>query len=417
MMNKIISYAELKGTLLIPPSKSDAQRALLAASLCTGASKISNVGESDDVQAMLSIVNGLGADVEKIGTDYIISGPIELKDGSVIDCNESGLAARLMIAQSILSNGSQTITGSGSILNRSQKFILDDLVDWDVDYSCTNNTLPIIVKGKIRKNQLTANGAESSQFISGMLMAIPLHEDFVRLTVLNATSIPYTLMTLNTLERFGIHYEMANGVYALTESREYIANDYAVEGDWSAASFWIVASALGHQITIQGLNSISLQADTMILDAIRQSGCEINWTTNELVVSSTRLKPFSIDCSNAPDLFPALVALAVYCDGQSKIDGVHRLANKESDRAVALMIEFGKLGAEIRIEGNSMLIVGGKRLKGSKVSSHNDHRIAMSLAIASTRINGIVEIDQAEAVAKSYPTFWNHFDQLNEGAH
>lgn len=416
-MNKGISHSKLTGKLYIPPSKSDAQRALLAAALSNGTSTLRNIGESDDVKAMLSIIQLLGVNVNCEGGECKITGKIALNEGSVIDCHESGLTARLMIAQAVVAEGEQTITGSGSILRRSQKFILEDLKRWGINFASNENALPISISGVVNSDQFTVNGTESSQFVSGLLMAIPLLQKKISLKVKQATSLPYIKMTLNTLNQFGIEYSVNDDLYQLSSANEYRATCYTVEGDWSAASFWIVANALGHRICLQGLAQNSLQADMLVIEAVRLAGSDVHWSDGGLTISESSLRPFTIDCSDAPDLFPPLVALAVHCKGISQIKGVHRLLNKESDRSATLIGEFSKLGADIRLKDDYMLIHGGNSLTGGKVSSNNDHRIAMSLAIAGTLIKGGIEIEHAEAVTKSYPTFWIHFDQLNGGAH
>lgn len=416
-MNKSILKCQLSGNLIIPPSKSDGQRAILAAALSKGTSRISNIGQSDDVRAMLSIVEKLGASIQCDTDNCTIAGSIQWKDDSVVNCQESGLATRLMLAQAAVAKGKQTITGSGSILKRSQQFILNDFERWGIDFTSNNGALPITVSGTIEVDKVAVNASESSQFVSGILMAIPLLKKNFVVSAKNATSLPYIAMTVQTLKQFGVEFTVQGEDYLLSDKSQYTATDYVVEGDWSAASFWIVANALGHRINLKGLNPDTFQADQLVLSAVQQAGSQIQWTENGLTVSESKFDPFIVDCTNAPDLFPPLVALAVNCKGISQIKGVHRLLNKESDRAATLVGEFSKLGADLKVEGDLLLIQGGNSLFKALVTSHNDHRIAMSLAIAGTKIDGGLDIEQAESVAKSYPTFWEHFDQLIEGAH
>ena len=200
---------------------------------------------------------------------------------------------------------------------------------------------------------------------------------------------------------------------SIAGNQSYECKEYIVEGDWSSASYWLVASALGHDISLSGLNLASAQADRALLQMLRGAKCVIHFEYDLVSVDGSRKIPFNVDATHCPDLFPALVTLAAFCNGVSTISGVSRLKNKESDRGIVLQEEFGKLGLKIELDGDKMIIHGGTKLVAAEVDSHNDHRIAMCLAIAGSKIDGEVTISGTEAVSKSYPGFWDDFDHLS----
>jgi 3-phosphoshikimate 1-carboxyvinyltransferase len=188
--------------------------------------------------------------------------------------------------------------------------------------------------------------------------------------------------------------------------------EFAVEGDWSGAAFLLVAGAVAGHVVVKGLDVFSVQADKALLQALGQTGAIMSITEQSITVSKSVLQPFHFNATDCPDLFPPLVALAAYCNGTSVIEGVHRLAHKESNRALTLQQEFAKLGVVIKLQDDLMLIEGGGTIHGGAVTSHNDHRIAMACAVAALKAAGDVTIDGAESVNKSYPQFWKHLQQL-----
>ena len=218
----------------------------------------------------------------------------------------------------------------------------------------------------------------------------------------------------NTMSQFGVKVQNNNyKAFQLNGEDSFLGTNYMVESDWSSASYWLAAAALGCDVEIKGLDLKSKQADVKFLEALELAGCSVLETENGLEVKTSVLNGFEFDATNCPDLFPALVVVASKCNGLTKIQGLSRLANKESDRGVVLQQEFGKLGVEIKLDEDYMLIQGNSQLKRAKVSSNHDHRIAMSLAILGTTIVDGIEIEHAEAVSKSYPEFWQHLDELS----
>lgn len=412
-MQQVVNPCDLKGKITVPASKSDAQRALLAAALAKGKSTISAIGESDDVQMMLRAIGQLGATTEGNNQKLVVEGVQHITSEKTLMIGESGLGARLLIALAAVFNQPITIDGSGSLLQRSMAFYESVLPVLGATIQTNNGLLPVKVRGPIKGRTIAVNGAESSQTISGLLFALSLCEEASLLTVTNFTSQPYVQMTLKTLAAFGINIQqMDKYTFRIPGGQVFQATNYAVELDWSAASFWLVAAAIGHPITIAGLDSNSLQADRALLDVFTRANIAYNWDGNDIAIDGTKRTAFEFDATDCPDLFPALVVLGLFCKGTSIIKGTNRLRNKESDRATVLVNEFSKLGVHIYLEDNSMVVVGTTQLTGGKVRAHNDHRIAMSLAIAATRAAEPVEIDEAESVSKSYPQFWEHLKQL-----
>jgi 3-phosphoshikimate 1-carboxyvinyltransferase len=403
----------VNGKIVVPASKSDAQRAIIAASLAIGNSKISNCGTSEDVLHVLKACELLGAKVESIGSNsYIISGG-KYVNVTELNVGESGLAIRLLTPIVATQNQKTLLNGKGSLLKRPLLYFEQNLPKMNVEVKSTNGFLPIEVLGPLKGGTYTVDGSQSSQYISGLLMALPLVDDASDLFVESLASKPYVQMTFNTLEKFGIQIENNKFErFLIAGKQHYLPWDYHVEGDWSAASYWLVAAALGAEITIAGLSMSSLQADKKMLDALIVAGCNLQFSSDGISVNGNEKKAFQFDATHCPDLFPALVSFAAFCPGVSVISGVKRLKNKESDRGIALKTEFEKLGVLIELREDEMYIHGKNSIEGGDVFSHHDHRIAMCLAIVGLFSKNGVTIENAEAVAKSYPDFWNDLDKL-----
>lgn len=414
-MKRVISSCKLKGNIVVPSSKSDGQRAVLAAGLCKGVTKLNRIGESDDEQVMLRNIEQLGANIRMISEESTeIRGIQEFPIQAEINAGESGLGMRLITGVCAGQGGEFTITGEGSLPQRPQLFFEEHLTQMGVRVDSNEGFLPITVQGKMIGGKVEIDGSASSQFLSGMLMSLPLIDGDSTLIVRKLKSIPYVQMTLNTLAAFGVKVEHENFErFTIKGNQSYHCDEYTIESDWSSASYWLVASALGHEVSLSGLNLESAQADKALLDMLKSANCAVNIKNDSISIDGSNRTPFEVDATHCPDLFPALVAFAAFCEGVSKISGVHRLKNKESDRGTVLKEEFGKLGLKIELNEDEMLIHGGTKLISAEVDSHNDHRIAMCLAIAGTKIEGEMTISGAEAVSKSYPSFWKHFDALS----
>ena len=404
----------LKGEILIPPSKSDSQRAILCAGLADGKSIIKNCGESEDELKMLNTITDLGARIQHIDSNSIeICGINKFPLNKTIHVGESGLGLRLLTNICAAHDGQFMLEGSGTLVKRPMNFFDTTFPKLQVDFSSNNGFLPFKINGPMIATSLTVDGSQSSQYISGLLMAFPLLSGTTYLKVENLKSIPYLEMTLKTLKVFGITIENQNfGEFIIAGNQHYLPADYSIESDWSSASYWIVAAALGTDILIKGLSMDSLQADTKILDALATANCTLINFENGFKVEGENRKPFHFDATHCPDLFPALTVFAALTLGISIIEGVHRLSTKESDRGQALQQEFHKLGIKIEFLEDKMMIHGQATISGGSVESHHDHRIAMCLGIAGIFADSHVIIENAEVVSKSYPNFWDDLSDL-----
>ena len=414
MTTKNLPMAKLSGTVRILSSKSDGQRALLCAALSNGISRIKNSGSSKDVLDLLEVIQQMGAIVEKTRPNELkIQGTQKFPLKETFSVGESGLGMRLIVPICAAHTGEFIITGEGSILKRTHNFFIQELPAFGVDVSSQNGFPPIQIIGKMQAGNYVVDGSQSSQFISGLLLALPLLEGDSILKVDDLVSKSYVQMTLNTLEKFGVKINtMGGSKFSVKGSQSFISCDYQVESDWSSASYWLVASALGHDVKISNLNKLSDQPDKKIVEIFEQATCSIETTDEIITINGFERIPFTCDLKDCPDLFPALTVLAAFCPGKSVIKGAGRLKNKESDRGLALQSELGKLGVEIELLDDEMIIHGQNELKSSIVKSHGDHRIAMSLAIAGTFIEGGLKIEHPEVVSKSYPEFWQDLEGL-----
>lgn len=405
-MERIVAPAPVKGILEAPSSKSLTQRAIAAALLSDGESTILNPSYCDDSLAAMSIAVGLGAKVEPFAKELKINGAGELKE-TKLNCGESGLAIRMFSPIAALFPTVITLTGASSLKNRPMKMIAEALNQLGAPCKTDNGFLPISISGPMKGGSCKIDGSVSSQLLTGLLLALPLLPKDSEIHVKNLKSKPYIDMTIQILNEFGI--EITNNDYSLfkiTGNQKYHARKFEVEGDWSGGAFLLVAGAINGDISVTGLHPYSMQSDVAIIDALQKAGAKISINEKSIDISQSPLRSFEFDATDAPDLFPPLAALASYCKGTSLIKGVSRLANKESDRAVALKEEFGKMNINIEIKNDLMLITGGKPAS-AHINSHNDHRIAMAAAVTALRASGNIFIKDSQCVSKSYPGFFN----------
>ena len=410
-MKRYIKPSKVNGTIVASPSKSVAQRAIAIASMAIGQSEIISAGNSDDVLAAISVCKELGAKIEVKSDSLIITGGLSIPKAQ-LNLGESGLSVRMFSAIAATLDGEVILTGHGSLLNRPMNIVESSLSPL-CDYCITNNgKLPIVVKGPFKGGEVSVDGSISSQVLTGILIASPYAQKDVIINVDNLQSRPYIDITIRMMKYFGVDVENQNyQVFKIKSGQRYQPKTYTVEGDWSGAAFLLVAGAIAGKVKVDNLQLNSSQADKAIINALIYAGAKVSMNDNHIEVTKHHLNGFHFDATHCPDLFPPLVALAAHCDGESRILGVSRLRVKESDRATTLMEVFGKMGIDIKIEGELMIIKGGKP-HSAKVSSHGDHRIAMATAVAALVGDGEVEIDGAESVAKSYPDFFEDLSKL-----
>lgn len=412
-MIQTVIPGKLEGTVQIPPSKSDAQRALLSAALCKGKSILYRIGESDDVQAMLDTITRLGAVWQQNEEEVVITGIQETPDFLEVHVGESGLGVRLLTAVCTALSDEVHLTGRGSLLQRDLSFFITFLPAMGVTVQLSGNSVPIVTNGRLTGGNYTIDGQQSSQYVSGLLMALPLCSEDTTLVVNKLKSRAYVDMTVATLSRFGIAIErIGEDTFGIRGGQSYQPCAYTVDADWSAASYWLVAAALGAKVVCSGLSVSSLQADKALMSHLLRAGCRITTGEEGIRVDGSTRRPVEADLTDCPDLFPALTTYAALTEGVSRLHGVHRLANKESDRGAVLVEEFSRLGCKLTIEDDTMIVQGRTILNGGTVSSHHDHRIAMCLAIAGTFAESSLTVEYAEAVGKSYPDFWKDLNNL-----
>jgi len=337
---------------------------------------------------------------------------------SEIHCGEAGLSVRMFTSIAALSPLTLTITGSGSLLQRPMDFFDEVFPQLNVGIKSNHGKLPFQIKGPIIPQTIKIDGSLSSQFLTGLLFAYSAsNANDVSIEVTHLKSKPYVDLTLNVLNQFGMkvpenkNYE---SFYfdANNHSRPIKKHDYTVEGDWSGGAFLLVAGAIAGVIEVKGLDIQSTQADKEIIKVLQQCGCAIKIETDKIYISQNNLVAFNFDATECPDLFPPLVSLASYCNGNSIIKGISRLTHKESNRALTLKEEFEKLGIKIELKNDDMIVYGTSKVIGNTVDSRNDHRIAMALAVAGLKSEGQVQITNAEAINKSYPNFYDHLKLL-----
>ncbi len=418
-MHISIEASRIAGPVSAPPSKSLTQRTIACAALAPGRSSIANAASCDDALAAIRVAEALGAEFRREGGALIVRGGLRVPAATVrVSCGESGLALRMFSAIAALLSAEVELAAEGSLATRSVAMLKEPLCE--LGASCVTNAgrPPVRVRGPLRGGFARVDASESSQFLTGLLIALPLAKADSVLEVPQATSRGYLDLTIDVMRHFGVHAARSPDYcrFEIAGGQAYRPCAYAVEGDWSGAAFLLVAGAIagfGSGLRVAGLSRSSLQPDRAVLKALSLAGARIDEEDGYLVVRGGALRGFFFDATQCPDLVPPLVALASACEGTTRLCGVSRLRGKESDRAAALVEEFGKIGLAVAVEKDELVVRPGggpsTPVRGGAASSRGDHRIAMALAAAALGAQGAVSIDGAECVAKSYPGF---FDDL-----
>lgn len=411
MKEFVIKKHQIKGEVKVPSSKSEIQRAIAAATLVKGQSIIRNVSFSDDVLAAIELSKNLGSEIYIDKNQIIINGDFQIKT-ELLNANESGLSTRLFLPIASLTGKNFTFSGNGTILKRKMNSLAKNLDDFGVIVETNNGYLPFKVKGKLTARNATIDASETSQLLSGLLMALPLTNAKSILQVSNLKSKPYVDITLDIMNQFGVKVQRKDYKEFTIEAQQYLPTDISLKADWSGAAFWFVAAAIAGELTIKGLDPNSKQADKAILEVMELAGADFIYIENEYIVRKSHIKPFEFDATDCPDLFPPIAVLAANADGISKIKGVSRLKIKESDRANAIKNEFQKQGIEVRIDNDFMVILGTKNIKGGHFETYDDHRMAMCAAILGLNSKNNMILNNIECVSKSYPDFFDDLERL-----
>ena len=449
----------------MPSSKSFAQRAIIAAALAEGTTTLNGYSPCGDNESAISVARALGAEVTvglayKEGKVVKDSSTLTIKgrgaaalEPETINAGESGLLARLMIPlMAVLGDGNASVSGEGTLTRRPLKGARDIMGAFGVRLETISGTgqesfsevhVPLTISGKLEGGKVTVSGSGGSQLISGLLMALPLLQEDTVIRLTEPKSIPYLFITMDVLKAFGVKIwcDMEGGpefaesqdwndcteiVLHIKGGQSYKATDMDIEGDWSSAANFLVAGAIFGKVNVSGLDTKSLQADLSIMDILMEAGASLSQMGDDdprgvIHVQKAPLNAFDVDANNCPDLFPIVAILAAFCQGTSKIAGVGRLANKESDRAEAILSMLVQLGVKARISGDKMIIEGhslaqrcltGHLLKGGNYTSSHDHRMVMALKVAELGADGPIVIDDIECVSKSFPTFMELFGKL-----
>ena len=433
-----------RSPLIMPVSKSFAQRAIVAAALAEGTSHLHGYTPCGDNESALQVARSLGAIVHVDGTEVTITG-IGATAGcfegdTTLHVGESGLLTRMMIpVMAQLCSGKVDFEAEKTLLNRPLTGSKEIMETFGAEMSST--CMPLSVSGPLKAGRAEISGKHGSQIISGLLMALPFAEKNSSMIVREPKSIPYTFITLEVLKKFGIKVgnDMLGGpdfiqsggdwalctemVFKVKGGQKYKATDIDLEGDWSAAANFLVAAAIFGRLEVEGLDTTSLQADLSIMDILMDAGASLSQLDGDqgsITVQRAPLKAFTVDASNCPDLFPIISVLAAFCQGTSRIAGVGRLANKESDRAKAIVEMLTQMGVSCHIEGDEMVIEGhslpqrllaSNLLKGGAYTSRHDHRMVMALKVAALGADSPITIDDEACVAKSFPQFHELFSK------
>lgn len=412
-MDVIIKPKRLSGTLEAVPSKSDLHRAIICASLAGEPSIISPVSHSDDITATIGAVRALGGSVEEFKSSLNVRHSGKNIDKCSIDCIESGSTYRFMLPVAAALGVPASFYGRGKLPQRPINDLTGALKEHGIEVFKENGEM-LSIKGRLTGGIYSIRGDISSQYITGLLMALPILEDDSRIILTSQLkSKAYVDITLRCLERFGIKIEALPDGYFIKGGQKYKNQVYAVDSDYSNAAFWLSAGAVNSDITLNKLYAHSAQSDREIVSLLLKFGAGIKAYGNTVRACRNSLNGITIDAGEVPDLVPILAVVGAYASGTTVIENAGRVRIKESDRLRAMTEGLVKLGAEVTEYPDKLVIHGGKKLKGGvTVSSFNDHRIAMAMTIAALGCENEVRINGAESVNKSYPDFYSHLKML-----
>ena len=407
-----ISPSKVSGSITPPASKSFLHRAIIASSLSNGVSVIHNIDYSDDINATINAFKSMGVKIDKLDNKLVInsSGHNILNNPHKVYCNESGSTLRFLFP--ILTNNFITkFYGSSSLLNRPMTIYKDLFEKQNIYYKKANNC--IVTKGKIKPGNFKIKGNISSQFVSGLLFILPiLNKDSTIEIINNFESEKYVDMTIQMLEKFSVIIKKKNNKFYIKGNQTYKSSDIFIESDFSQLAFYAVLGTINNDILINNINLNSLQPDKSIIDFIKIMNGSIDFLDNSLLFKRSVTKGIVIDISQSPDIAPILSLLAALSKGKTNIINAERLVIKESNRLVASYNFLKQMGVTVTKGSDFLTIIGKNSINGGEFDSYNDHRIAMTLAIAGTISKTKITINNAEAINKSYPNFYKDLQSL-----
>ena len=401
------------GTVTAPPSKSDVHRAIICSALSGGVCTITPVALSNDIKATIGCVEALGAKTSIEKDVLTVDGTDIFKNKTAtLDCIESGSTLRFLIPVAAAGGIDAEFIGSGSLVTRPIGLYNDVLPDKGVTLD-NDNGLPLKISGKLKAGVFKVPGNISSQFISGLLFALPLlrgDSDIILTSPIQSAG--YINMTIRTMEKFGIEVDVTDTGWHVRGSQHYIPSDYKTDGDWSQAAFYLVSGAINGEITVNNLNTDSKQGDRKIAELLREFGADVIQEADSATVKKSKLSAIEINASQIPDLVPALSVCASFAEGTTKITNAERLRIKESDRLKSTAALINSLGGNAAELPDGLEITGSKSLIGGTAKGFNDHRIVMSAAVCAAGSQNPIICTDALSVNKSYPEFFSDYNSV-----
>lgn len=401
------------GTVNVPPSKSDVHRAIICAAMANGVSRISPVALSNDIKATIGCIKALGADAVLENNVLTVDGTNMYKNKTaLLDCGESGSTLRFFIPIAAVGNINATFVGKGKLPQRPIGIFTEALPKAGTVCK-TEGGLPLEIKGQLKSGIFEIPGNVSSQFITGLLLALPILEGDSEIVLTSPLeSVGYIAMTIRTMKQFGVNIQVTEKGWHIKGSQSYKTCDYTTDGDWSQAAFFMVLGAVSGKVTVKGVAKDSTQGDKKCAEILARFGAKVTQLDNEVTVEKGELKAITIDASQIPDLVPVLSVCAAFAEGTTKIINAERLRIKECDRLKATAELLNNLGGKVKELSDGLEITGVSSLKGGNVNGYNDHRIVMSAAVCAARSDEDITATFAMSINKSYPDFYIDYNSI-----
>lgn len=401
------------GTVNVPPSKSDVHRAIICAAMANGVSRISPVALSNDIKATIGCIKALGADAVLENNVLTVDGTNMYKNKTaLLDCGESGSTLRFFIPIAAVGNINATFVGKGKLPQRPIGIFTEALPKAGTVCK-TEGGLPLEIKGQLKSGIFKIPGNVSSQFITGLLLALPILEGDSEIVLTSPLeSVGYIAMTIRTMKQFGVNIQATEKGWHIKGGQSYKTCDYTTDGDWSQAAFFMVLGAVSGKVTVKGVAKDSTQGDKKCAEILAEFGAKVTQRDNEVTVEKGDLKAITIDASQIPDLVPVLSVCAAFAEGTTKIINAERLRIKECDRLKATAELLNNLGGKVKELSDGLEITGVSSLKGGNVNGYNDHRIVMSAAVCAARSDEDITATFAMSINKSYPDFYIDYNSI-----
>lgn len=401
------------GTVNVPPSKSDVHRAIICAAMANGVSRISPVALSNDIKATIGCIKALGADAVLENNVLTVDGTNMYKNKTaLLDCGESGSTLRFFIPIAAVGNINATFVGKGKLPQRPIGIFTEALPKAGTVCK-TEGGLPLEIKGQLKSGIFKIPGNVSSQFITGLLLALPILEGDSEIVLTSPLeSVGYIAMTIRTMKQFGVNIQATEKGWHIKGGQSYKTCDYTTDGDWSQAAFFMVLGAVSGKVTVNGVAKDSTQGDKKCAEILARFGAKVTQLDNEVTVEKGELKAITIDASQIPDLVPVLSVCAAFAEGTTRIINAERLRIKECDRLKATAELLNNLGGKVKELSDGLEITGVSSLKGGNVNGYNDHRIVMSAAVCAARSDEDITATFAMSINKSYPDFYIDYNSI-----